>query len=117
MKPLAHGGLALATSLASMLNLGLLVHALRAKLGALGWRSIARSACKTLLSSAGMGVAVWETARVMIPLETRTPAGLLEGVVVCIAVGIGFYGLISYFLKSDVFNRVLAEARRGIGKK
>jgi putative peptidoglycan lipid II flippase len=117
MKPLAHGGLALATSLASMLNLGLLVHALRAKLGALGWRSIARSACKTLLSSAGMGVAVWETARVMIPLETRTAAGLLEGVVVCIAVGIGFYGLISYFLKSDVFNRVLAEARRGIGKK
>jgi hypothetical protein len=53
----------------------------------------------------------------MIPLETRTAAGLLEGVVVCIAVGIGFYGLISYFLKSDVFNRVLAEARRGIGKK
>ncbi len=117
MKPLAHGGLALATSLASMLNLVLLVHALRAKLGALGWRSIARSACKTLLSSAGMGVAVWETAAVMIPSETRSSARLLEGVVVCIAVGIGFYGLISYFLKSRVLNSVLAEARKGIGKK
>jgi putative peptidoglycan lipid II flippase len=117
MKPLAHGGLALATSLASMLNLGLLVYALRAKLGALGWRSIARSAGKTLLSSAGMGVAVWQAAGVMIPLEAGTPAGLLEGIAVCIAVGIGVYGVISYFLKSQVLNHVLAEARRGIGKK
>ena len=117
MKPLAHGGLALATSLASILNLGLLVHALGAKLGALGWRSIARSMCKTLLSSSGMGVAVWATARAMIPLETTTPAGLLGGVAVCIAVGLGFYALISYYLKSQVFNRVLAEVRRGNGKK
>ncbi|MBW2515693.1 MAG: murein biosynthesis integral membrane protein MurJ, partial [Deltaproteobacteria bacterium] len=44
MKPLAHAGLALATSLASVLNLALLVLALRKKLGSLGWRGIAQSA-------------------------------------------------------------------------
>jgi putative peptidoglycan lipid II flippase len=55
MRPLAHGGLALATSLASILNLGLLVHALRSKLGSLGWRSIMRSAYRTLLSAGFMG--------------------------------------------------------------
>ena len=117
MKPLAHGGLALATSLASILNLGLLVQALRAKLGSLGWRNIAHSAGRSLLSSAGMGFVVWAAARTLIPLENRTLTGLLVGVVACIGIGLCIYTAISFVLKSQELSIVLTEARKGIGRK
>jgi putative peptidoglycan lipid II flippase len=117
MKPLAHGGLALATSLASMINLGLLVLALRSRLGSLGWKNIVQSAAKALLSSAAMGMVVWLTARNLIPLENRTLAGLLTGVGACIAIGLCIYGVISFVLKSQELRIVLTEARKGIGKK
>jgi putative peptidoglycan lipid II flippase len=117
MKPLAHGGLALATSLSSMLNLGLLVHALRSKLGSLGWISIAQSACKTLLSSVGMGLAVWGIAGTVVPTANRTMAGLLGGLAASIVIGLCIYGVLSYLVKSQELKSILTEARRGIGKK
>jgi len=117
MKPLAHGGLALATSLASMLNLGLLVHALRSKLGSLGWISIAQSACKTVLSSVGMGLAVWGTAGTVVPTANRTTAGLLGGLTASIVIGLCIYGVLSYLVKSQELKSILTEARRGIGQK
>jgi len=117
MKPLGHGGLALATSLASILNLGLLVRALRNKLGVLGWKSIARSFCKTLVGSIGMGVAVWAAGLVLLSGKNPTLAELLGGVAGCIAIGICAYGGISYVLKSPELHVVLAEARKGIGRK
>ena len=117
MKPLAHGGLALATSLASMLNLGLLVHALSSKLGSLGWISIAQSACKTVLSSVGMGLAVWGTAGTVVPTANRTTAGLLGGLTASIVIGLCIYGVLSYLVKSQELKSILTEARRGIGQK
>ncbi|MBT8364950.1 MAG: murein biosynthesis integral membrane protein MurJ, partial [Deltaproteobacteria bacterium] len=117
MKPLAHGGLALATSLSSMLNLGLLVHALRSKLGSLGWISIAQSACKTVLSSVGMGLAVWGTAGTVVPTANRTTAGLLGGLTASIVIGLCIYGVLSYLVKSQELKSILTEVRRGIGHK
>jgi putative peptidoglycan lipid II flippase len=84
MRPLAHGGLALATSLASILNLGLLVHALRSKLGSLGWRSIMRTAYSTLFSAGFMGVVVWGAVFVFIPPEGGGVMELLLGLIGCI---------------------------------
>ncbi|PQP33330.1 murein biosynthesis integral membrane protein MurJ, partial [Desulfobacteraceae bacterium SEEP-SAG9] len=55
MRYLSHGGLALSTSLASILNLGLLVWALRQRLGFLGLRTIAASVGQSLACSAIMG--------------------------------------------------------------
>jgi len=117
MKPLAHGGLALATSLASILNLGLLVRALRAKLGSLGWKSLAQSVCRTLFCSVGMGLAVWAVALVIVPGENRTLSGLFWGVAGSITTGLCIYAAISYAVKSPELNRVLTEAGKGIGKK
>jgi len=117
MKPLAHGGLALATSLASILNLGLLVHALRARLGPLDWKNIAQSAGRAFFSSLGMGGIVWATAGTLMPLENRTSAGLLGGVVASIGIGLCIYGVISFVLKSQELSSVLTEVRKGIGKK
>jgi putative peptidoglycan lipid II flippase len=117
MKPLAHGGLALATSLASILNLALLIGALKTKLGSLGWRSIARSVGRTLLSSIAMGGAVWGFRPVFFPVENPTLAGLLGGVAGSITIGICIYGGISYVLKSPELHIVVVEVRKGIGKK
>ena len=116
MKPLAHGGLALATSLASILNLGLLVISLRAKLGALGFRSIMLSTCRTVLCSATMGMVVWLTAQIIVPMENKTLSGLLFGVTGSIAAGLCIYGAMSYAVKSPELNTVLAEVRKGIRK-
>ncbi|HZI89502.1 MAG TPA: murein biosynthesis integral membrane protein MurJ [Candidatus Polarisedimenticolia bacterium] len=51
MGPLRHGGLALATSIASVLNFVLLFEFLRRKIGPMGGRLLARSGLKILLAS------------------------------------------------------------------
>jgi len=117
MKPLDHSGLALATSLSSILNLGLLVRALQNKLGSLGWRSIGRSFGRTLVSSLSMGVAVWAVGLKIIPAQNPTLTGLLGGVAGCVIIGICTYAGASYILKSPELNVVLTEVRKGIGWK
>jgi putative peptidoglycan lipid II flippase len=117
MRPLAHGGLALATSLASILNLALLVHALRAKLGSLGWRSITRSAFRTLFSSGFMGVVVWGAGFVFIPPEGGGVMELLLGLIGCILTGLIIFGTCSYLIKSPELLSVVAEVKKGLSKK
>ncbi len=117
MKPLAHGGLALATSLASMLNLGLLMYALSARLGPMGWKDIARSAGKAFFSSLVMGIVVWASARTFIASESETFSGLLIGVVASIGIGLGIYGVTSFVLKSRELSAVLTVAGKGIRNK
>jgi putative peptidoglycan lipid II flippase len=117
MKPLAHGGLALATSLASMLNLVLLVGALRIKLGPLDGRSIAKSACRTLLNSVIMGLAVGATAKAMLPAGNAQLPARLAAVTVSIAVGLCVFGIISYVTRSQELAYVLAEIRKGLGRQ
>ncbi|MFC1811949.1 murein biosynthesis integral membrane protein MurJ [Thermodesulfobacteriota bacterium] len=105
---LEHGGLALATSLASMLNLGLLVWALRGKLGSMGWRNITKSAGKTMICSAIMGVVVWAMKNHMIPPVGGSFPGLLFGLVASIGIGIILYGSFSFLLKSPELDNILA---------
>jgi putative peptidoglycan lipid II flippase len=115
MGPLAHGGLALATSLASMLNLLLLVWALRLKLGALGWKNIIESVCKTMICSGIMGAAVWAIALLIIPSEGGTFSALLFGLMGSIVIGLVLYGSFSLLLKSQELEKVLAIVRKGRG--
>jgi putative peptidoglycan lipid II flippase len=117
MGPLKHGGLALSTSLASMLNLALLIQALKVKIGALELRSIARSACKTMVCSIIMGVVVWAVALLIIPSENETFLSLFFGIMGSIVAGIILYGAFSLLLKSQELNHLLAIAKKGIGKK
>jgi putative peptidoglycan lipid II flippase len=117
MKPLAHAGLALATSLASILNLALLVLALRKKLGSLGWRGIAQSALKTLGSSAVMGAAVWVAVKVFIPTQGASFIALAAGVMACVTVGLVIFGGCSYGFKSPELSNVLAEIKTSIKRK
>jgi putative peptidoglycan lipid II flippase len=117
MKPLAHGGLALATSLASVLNLMLLVIALRKKLGSLGWRRITQSALKTLGSATVMGAAVWLAAQVLLPDEGAAFTQLLAGLLACVVCGIVVFGVCSYGSKSPEFANMLAEIKIGLSRK
>jgi len=111
MGPLKHGGLALSTSLASMVNLALLIQALKVKIEALELRSITRSALKAMICSTIMGMAVWAVAQLIIPLENPTLLSLFFGIMGSIATGIILYGAFSLLLKSQELNHVLAIAK------
>ena len=63
MGPLAHGGLALATSLSAMLNIGLLTLELRKKIGRMDGRRILTSLLRILPASAAMGAIGWWVSR------------------------------------------------------
>jgi putative peptidoglycan lipid II flippase len=114
MGPLKHGGLALATSLASMLNLFLLVRALKVRLGSLEWKSILTSAVKSLICAAAMGAAVWALAFLIIPADGKNLIVLFSGLLISIVSGLIFYAFFSFLLKSQEFEKVLATVRRGI---
>jgi putative peptidoglycan lipid II flippase len=58
MGPLQHGGLALATSLASAVNLLLLILALRKRLGGMGTRGIVKSVFRSSVCAAVMAVVI-----------------------------------------------------------
>lgn len=117
MGPLKHGGLALATSLASMLNFILLIRSLDRRLGTLKWRNIAFSVGKTLICSAVMGAVVWAVAYGLIPSEGRSSYSLLSGLLVSIGAGILIYVILSFFIKSPELEAVkglIMQGRKGI---
>ncbi|WP_246556334.1 murein biosynthesis integral membrane protein MurJ [Desulfonema magnum] len=116
MIPMGHGGLALSTSLASMLNLGLLIRSLRKKLGLLKWRSILKSVFNSVLCSLLMAIFVRSAASLIIPPEHGTVLNLFSGVVISIAVGLLAYGFFSFLTKSQEFEKVLTMAKKGLKK-
>jgi putative peptidoglycan lipid II flippase len=113
MQWLAHGGLALATSLASMINLILLVRALRIKLGPLGLKAITVSVLKSGVSSLAMGAAVGLLAHAIIPSPGGSLTRLFVGLVTSILAGIVFYCGASVVFKSRELGNVLEMARKG----
>lgn len=100
MQPMQHNGLALALSLASILHLALLSAALRKKVGALGWRVLARSAARSGLCALIMGGAVWAMARQILPAGSNHTLVVLGGLLVCITAGVAVYGALAYLLKA-----------------
>ena len=116
MGPLGHGGLALSTSLASMLNLVLLIRALRVTLGSLELKSIKESVCKTLVSSAMMGAVVWAVSVNMIRSGDGTLSSLLFWLMGSIIIGFLFYGAFSFLIKSPELNKVWVAVKKGVRK-
>ena len=112
MGPLKHGGLALATSLASVVNLLLLVWALRRKIGMLGWRSIMVSAGRSVATSLLMGGAVWGISIWIIPRDPQATFRLLLGVTGAVAAGVAVYAVVSYIFGSPEFYRLVNALRR-----
>ena len=112
MGPLKHGGLALATSLASVVNLGLLIWALAKRLGPIRWDVIGASMVKTIISSFIMGAVVWFSARMVVPSAEGSTIALLVSLMGTILVGVLLYGTSAFCLKSDELKEVLSTFRK-----
>ncbi len=63
MKPLLHGGLALATTLSALANMLMLLYFLRRKIGTFGLSGIVRSGATSLIASVPMGLVVFFLCR------------------------------------------------------
>lgn len=96
--PLGPGGLALATSLSSAINMAALFIILRRKFGAFGGRSILVSGLKSLAASAVMGGGIYLLMyRSGISVETQWVRALLVGG--CVAVGAVSYVVMSLMMR------------------
>jgi len=115
MGPMKHCGLALATSLASMVNLVLLVVVLRNKLGAIRWRLIFSSGLRTLAASGVMALGVMMTCRLLMPPETELGSlRLLAGISVGILGGIAIFSASAWMMKVPEWQKVMVLIRRSL---
>jgi putative peptidoglycan lipid II flippase len=120
--PLQHGGLALATSFAAILNISLLTALLRKKIGRIDGKRILGSLLKIVPASAAMGAIGWLISR-----QPVWSAGgnsiykcvLLFGGAACCVL---FYGIVMWFLRSaelkflwGILKRKTGSTGRGLG--
>jgi putative peptidoglycan lipid II flippase len=117
MGPMKHCGLALATSLASMVNLVFLVVVLRNKLGEIRWRLIFSSCLKTLAASGLMALGVVLTCRLLIPPEAVTGTlRLLVGISAGIIGGIAIFCVAAWKMKIPEWQKVMVLMRRSLNR-
>lgn len=100
MGPLAHGGIALATSLASIFNAAALVFLMRKRLGRMGGRSILRSLIKLFVASTLMGLAVYYANAWWFDPEA-SQIQRIAALTGEIALGVGVYTLASWLMKNE----------------
>lgn len=101
MGPLKHGGLALATSVAAMVNLSFLIWALRKRMGRINMSEILGSLKKMIPANLLMGVIAWFITKGDIWAmdgHIAAKAGLLTGSILLSVIS---YGMVLYFMKSE----------------
>ena len=101
MKPMQHAGLALSLTLSSALNLFLLLATLRSRMGSLGGRRIAASACKTAICSGIMGLTVWVVSTRLLSGSAQSPGRLAGGLLLSIITGLAAYGLLALMVNGS----------------
>jgi len=116
MDPLHHAGLALATALAGMLNVTILVAVLNRRLGGIEWTAIGRSAGRVLVASIPVAVAcVWVAG---LTVWTHQAEWAAKAVMLTVGMGLSIIGYVGVhaLLRSeelDVFlNMVKGRFRR-----
>lgn len=117
MGPMRHCGLALATSLASMVNLVLLVLVLRKKLGVIRWRLIFSSVLKTLIASGVLSVVAVLTFRTIVSdLTGAATLRLLMGIGTAIGGGVAVFCCMAWLLKIPEWQKVVDLTRRSFNR-
>jgi putative peptidoglycan lipid II flippase len=114
--PLRHGGLALATSLAALGNMLLLLWYLRRKIGAFGGRGIMLCGLKSLAASLPMAAAVWYLCGFVewsLPGHKLFKGGCLGG---AIATGVVLYVVSARLLRSGEALEALKLIRRKVAR-
>jgi putative peptidoglycan lipid II flippase len=117
MRPLAHGGMALATSLAALLNLALLLTALRRKLGGLDGRALVAGLVRSLVCAGLMAPAVLGVARALIQGTGQASAGLALGLAASISAGVAVYLCASLALGSPEVRGLLSALRGSVRER
>ncbi|MFW6334236.1 MAG: murein biosynthesis integral membrane protein MurJ [Desulfosalsimonas sp.] len=92
MGPLGHGGLALATSLGSMVNFVLLAGVLHRRMGGLHWKKIVVSVAKTVLCSVIMAGMLLGWTDIFPPDYESGAAALFVNVLFAVLAGVIVYG-------------------------
>jgi len=110
--PLGHGGLALASSITVIVNLLNYLFNLRAKIGSIDGRSIARSTLSAGLASLIMSVVVYWTDRGTEGLFGASTQGELFHLLLVISVGVAVYALAAWTLRIPELHLVLEMAAR-----
>ena len=113
MGPLAHAGLALATSLSSMLNFILLILALRKKLGDLGGKKIIESIAKSMICAFVMGLSLQVFVCFHNTEKTSSAFSQLWVVFAGIFIGISVYGMTAYVLKCQELKDIIKIFKKG----
>lgn len=116
MGPLLHGGLALASTLASLGNLLLLLWFLRRKIGPFGGRGVIVASAKALLASLPVAVAATWGMRLIDwsrPGEKLLKSGVLFGT---IAVGLGVYLVVAHLLRCGEVREAVEMVTRRLGR-
>jgi putative peptidoglycan lipid II flippase len=116
MKPLLHGGLALATTLSSLVNMLLLLWLLRRKIGPFGGRGIITSGIKSLLASLPMGMAVYYACYRMDWSQSGHKMTKLLVLGGAIAVGVLVYAVGVSLLRSEEALEMTALLRKKFGR-
>lgn len=109
--PFRHMGLALATSVSMIFNMGVLVFFLREKLGKIGGYSILISFIKILVISAIMGGGIY-----VLSIPFRSGSYVLSQilyVVLSLTVGVGIVAGMSYLLKIEELRLIFYSLKRG----
>ncbi len=110
MGPLQHGGLALATSLAALFNVALLIFYLRKRLGLMGGRKILRSALKMSSATIAMSAITYLCRESFFHASDPLLIRLLA-LTACISIGLLVYALISHFTRNEEW-RFLLDLRK-----
>jgi putative peptidoglycan lipid II flippase len=99
-KLMGHSGIALALSLSAIVNLVLLLQALKKRLKTLGSRKISASISRIVPSSLLMGLAVWVVSNHMMPPGTKGTGTLLIGMIASVATGLIVYAALSFLMRT-----------------
>ncbi len=108
--PFGFKGLALSTSLASVINLVILLRAIHLKLPGIRWKELTVSVFKSLVGTAFMASGVCIAGIFMLPKTGSSFLPLFLGVFGCILTGVIIYMLFSIVITSTELKALLAAA-------
>lgn len=106
MGPLKHGGLALATSIAAIFNVALLIYFLRKRLGLMGGKKILSSTFKMSGAAIVMGITTHFCKEQWFDFNDSIGIRMFV-LLACISIGMLIYALISHFMKNEEWHFLL----------
>ncbi len=115
MNFLGHCGLALATSIASIVNLFLLIYSLTKNIVTIPWASVFISISKTIFCTTLMAISVIGVRQLIIPTLDVSRLYLTAGLFSCILVGVLVFAIFAFIMKMPQLRQIVFLL--GISKK